>query len=65
MGNISSAVRFASVSSADQHAKVDRIASFDVLVSWLVDQAENHYVDVSEVRELLFQLIHAEHCLYR
>ena len=65
MGNISSAVRFAFESSAEQHAKVDRIASFDVLVSWLEDQAENHCVDVTEVKELLFQPIHAEHRLYQ
>ena len=29
------------------------------------DQAENRSVDVSEVKELLFQLIKAEHRLYR
>ena len=54
VGNISSAVRFAFESSAEQHAKVDRIASFDVLVSWLEDQAENHCVDVSEVKSCFF-----------
>ena len=65
MGYISSAMRFAFESSAEQQALVDRIASFDILVSWLEDQAENRSVDVSEVKELLFQLIHAEHRLYR
>ena len=65
VGNISSAVRFAFESSAEQQAKSDRVASFDVLVSWLEDQAEKHCVDVSEVKELLFELIHAEHRLYR
>ena len=65
VGNISSTMRFAVEGSAEQQAKVDRIKSFDILVSWLEDQAENRSVDVSEVKELLFQLIHAEHRLYR
>ena len=65
VGNISSAVRFAFESSAEQPAAVDRTTSFDILVSWLYNQAENHSVEVNEVKELLLQLIDAEHRLYR
>ena len=65
VGNISSAVRFAFESSAQQPAAVDRTTSFDILVSWLYNQAENHSVEVNEVKELLLQLIDAEHRLYR
>ena len=63
--NISSAVRFAFESCAEEPATVDPITSLDVLVSWLYDQAENHSVEVNEVKELLLQLIDAEHRLYR
>ena len=63
--NISSAVRFAFESCAEEPATVDPITSLDVLVSWLYDQAENRSVEVNEVKELLLQLIDAEHRLYR
>ena len=65
VGNISSAVRCAFESCAEEPAAVDRITSLEILVSWLYDQAENHSVEVNEVKELLFQLIDAEHRLYR
>jgi len=58
-------VRFAFESCAEQPAAIDRITSLDILVSWLYDQAENHSVEVNEVKELLLQLIDAEHRLYR
>ena len=63
--NISSTVRFAFESCAQEPAAVDRITSLDVLVSWLYDQAENHSFEVNKVKELLLQLIDEEHCLYR
>ena len=63
--NISSAVRCAFESCAEQPAAVDHITSLDILVSWLYDQADNHSVKVNEVKELLLQLIDAEHRLYR
>ena len=63
--NISSAVRFAFESCAEEPATVDPITSLDVLVSWLYDQAENHSFEVNKVKELLLQLIDEEHCLYR
>ena len=65
VGNISSAVRFAFESCAEHPAAVDCVTSLDILVSWLCDQAENHSVEVNEVKELLLQLIDAEHRLYR
>ena len=65
VGNICCAVRFAFESCADQPAAVDRDTSLDILVSWLYDLAENHSVEVNKVKELLLQLIDAEHRLYR
>ena len=66
VGHISGAVRFAFECSAEQPAiDVQRPAPFNVLVGWLESQAENHDVDVREVKELLCQLIGAEHRLYR
>ena len=65
VGNISSAVRFALENSAEHPAPVDCTTFLDILVSLLCDQAENHSVEVNEVKELLLQLLDAEHRLYR
>ena len=66
VGHISGAVRCAFECSAKQPAiDFQRPAPFNVLVGWLESQAENHDVDVRKVKELLCQLIGAEHRLYR
>ena len=59
-------MRFAFESSAEEPAAVERLkAVLNSLVSWLYHQAEDHSVEVNEVKELLLQLIDAEHRLYR
>ena len=66
VGHISGAIRFAFKCSAEQPAIDDqRQVPFNVLVGWLESKAEYHDVDVHDVKELLCQLIGAEHRLYR
>ena len=66
VGHISGAMRFAFKCSAEQPAIEDlRPVPFHVLVGGLESKAEYHNVDVHEVKELLCQLIGAEHRLYR